>query len=960
MAASGLYSLDVTVEQVVYVTANRTFSLGEITAMVESGFNRGRGGRVRFRSLLQDDAMFATVENVEVLTGDLTRFPTTLPTSPPSEAPTEYPSSVPTAEPTVVSSTEPTMLVPPASTPVPTAVTPRPTQLRVSTSSPNPTASPPTQKSSAISQNNAEDFDPLTIAAIVGAVIMILIACLCVICVQRRPRHQDPGKEHVNGNLQGTTDRNGNRQSNKSNIPAHLVLDDDNRSLANTTLGDQTAGGIVRKQPPPTKQPQPAKKKRLDNTEMDQVRAPDSFDDNSLYTFHLVPPFVKEAGANNGSKGTDSSNYQSTSSVSNSFMLPPSVLPFDDEDCHMFPAHDLDSVVSSSFSSSFSSTTAESGAVQSSLLSQSITSSSFVASDTNRGRPVDLDTAIFTANQDDDGDDDDDPFGIDLFADHRGSGRGLVKKSKANDEEKAKLASRALEKEAKASSAFSPFVASGGSSLLKLKFDADQHPPGRGESTASFRSIEDDTVPSAASSTSSLTKKVENFLLFGFQSPPEPKTHRDSPSTSSDEEEKREIDYETRDEKGDNEGLREGARNPLVDLLADTQLLERSASPTSWSSWKMTTKEEQPAVQEESKTSSSNELDRNTHQTTHQKQYGHQFLAGGVGSSLTTGLQHFLPIQEDETKETSATPERGNDSKGATTPPPHPDILTPASSGLSSHKEDGMGILGVQPRQEADDLVGQKTVGTLGVQLMEEADDLVDEKRVGILGVRPRQEADALEDQKSVSSSSTGLSNPWLYDAVEQTLGPRSSTADMESLSGRSNRSGKSHKSNNSYKSHRSHKSNRSYNVPPSGKYKGRGEGRIRSAAASIASYKSNHTPLAPRTLDPDLTRLETRLERQLAALHQTGMDPVTDQVTASSITLSSLGAKTRSTFSSKLTHTGAKMVQKKRPVIIEVPPGKLGIVLADRHNGRGTVVSEVRPGSSFKGMLSPGDKLGM
>jgi C-terminal processing protease CtpA/Prc len=33
-------------------------------------------------------------------------------------------------------------------------------------------------------------------------------------------------------------------------------------------------------------------------------------------------------------------------------------------------------------------------------------------------------------------------------------------------------------------------------------------------------------------------------------------------------------------------------------------------------------------------------------------------------------------------------------------------------------------------------------------------------------------------------------------------------------------------------------------------------------------------------------------------------------------------------------------------------------VILANRHDGKGTVVSEVRDHSSLKGMLSPGDKL--
>jgi len=44
--------------------------------------------------------------------------------------------------------------------------------------------------------------------------------------------------------------------------------------------------------------------------------------------------------------------------------------------------------------------------------------------------------------------------------------------------------------------------------------------------------------------------------------------------------------------------------------------------------------------------------------------------------------------------------------------------------------------------------------------------------------------------------------------------------------------------------------------------------------------------------------------------------------------------------------------------MVVVVPPGKLGVILADRHDGKGTVVSEVRSSSAMSGMLTPGDKL--
>jgi hypothetical protein len=98
--------------------------------------------------------------------------------------------------------------------------------------------------------------------------------------------------------------------------------------------------------------------------------------------------------------------------------------------------------------------------------------------------------------------------------------------------------------------------------------------------------------------------------------------------------------------------------------------------------------------------------------------------------------------------------------------------------------------------------------------------------------------------------------------------------------------------------------------------------------------------PITPRTLEHDLNRLEMHV----GYTRKSGED----QKETPSIAASSTGRSTAS----------AKRSKKKR-VIVSVPPGKLGVVLADRHDGKGTFVSEVRPSSSMKGVLSPGDKLG-
>lgn len=97
--------------------------------------------------------------------------------------------------------------------------------------------------------------------------------------------------------------------------------------------------------------------------------------------------------------------------------------------------------------------------------------------------------------------------------------------------------------------------------------------------------------------------------------------------------------------------------------------------------------------------------------------------------------------------------------------------------------------------------------------------------------------------------------------------------------------------------------------------------------------------PTLPRSLEQDLKFLEHKLSQVLRH------DP--DHYTVSSIATSSAGASTRSGRNSR-----------RKRVVVVVPPGKLGVVLGNRHDGRGTTVTEVRESSSMHGLLNPGDKL--
>ena len=191
-----------------------------------------------------------------------------------------------------------------------------------------------------------------------------------------------------------------------------------------------------------------------------------------------------------------------------------------------------------------------------------------------------------------------------------------------------------------------------------------------------------------------------------------------------------------------------------------------------------------------------------------------------------------------------------------------------------------------------------------------------------------REEDDTLDgvhfkDEASVSSSSTGCSeSPWLFEKVEESLGPRSASADMESLSGRSNLSTKS-------TSHRSRTG---------------GSHATRSVGSKRSFHSSFESSFAPRTLEHDLRSLE----KQLEALDN-------ELVSTSSADMAG-GINTKAQASSERGASKTNIRQKK--FVVTAPPGRLGVILSNRKHGKGIIVAEIRPSSVLHQMLSPGDTL--
>ena len=228
----------------------------------------------------------------------------------------------------------------------------------------------------------------------------------------------------------------------------------------------------------------------------------------------------------------------------------------------------------------------------------------------------------------------------------------------------------------------------------------------------------------------------------------------------------------------------------------------------------------------------------------------------------------------------------------------------------------------------------------------------------------------------------------WLFDEVTGTLGPRSHAADLESLGGRSNRSGKS-KSSMGNKSHRSHRSKTSRSGHSRRHRSSRNDGDVsvdsRTSRNSRASYRSYQTTKSmvsqmsqeSRSVANDLLRLEAQLsmvgKSRTAGGGTTGgsnsvvtelnkrRDDCGMTVTSRdfSISRSSSGVprpKGSSNVSAMARRAAARSMRSKVSVI--APPGKLGIILANRTDSRGTVVSGVRTSSVLAEQVSPGDRI--
>lgn len=204
--------------------------------------------------------------------------------------------------------------------------------------------------------------------------------------------------------------------------------------------------------------------------------------------------------------------------------------------------------------------------------------------------------------------------------------------------------------------------------------------------------------------------------------------------------------------------------------------------------------------------------------------------------------------------------------------------------------------------------------------------------------------AAAAQDGSDDDGSDADRNESWLFDGVTGTLGPRGIAADLESLGGRSNRS-KNSTGNKSHRSHRSHRSSKSR------RRKNRSDASVgsRDSRYSHKSYRSTRSQMShmseqSRSVANDLLRLEMQLA--MVGAQKSGGDG--DRSVSSRRSKTSRGDSSRR----------SKSVSKRTKITVVAPPGKLGIILANKTDSKGTVVSGVRTSSVLADKVSPGDRI--
>ena len=871
----GFFTIEVLATQVVYTVSEEMQTIENITALVENGYNRGRGGRVKFRTILQENDAFADVLDIDVLaelgspmaaptpaptsaTEAPTKAPTASPTIAPSASPTLQPSITPSQVPSVGPSTSPSTLSPSNEPTESPSVSPTNFQAGVVPTNDQPSTAPINSGTAAAA--SSDKTPPYVIAAIVLGSWAVLMACCFSIFLCRKNK-KDNDEQHLltDGRpsedstppLRGSS-RHPDRQSEQSSdfstlpiVPNVVLADDDHRSL-HTTLGEQTAGR------------KPPKKKRLVDTGI----SINSFEDESLYTSPIgIIPRIQPGRQIDEDEDDNEQKRPPTLGVRTAF-----------EHDIFFPS-DTGSSSQESWSMPPSPVASKIGALVAAELGP-------VSGDDPESLPSEQGSQYTESRDDADGMIGAAPWPTQQLS-PRSSTSSFQSSLHSLDTLKAQNVAAAIalsttpittEEEHPSLDAPGAYEKSGSSSLLIRK------------------KIEEDKLLRDKEPTTSLLETHKE------ESPPAAEKERSPMQMLEDEDMKTDvspIDLQDYDSAID---LRQSSSNERPPRIK-THPWHTGKSPR--------TPNETPPEGQSGRRSVS--------------PYKLRYLEGlqsptaqrELQQASSSGSQRTPSPLAENTRSEPVLPGHASEAR----------VVTPPSEMLPTMYDVKQGD---QARKNAFESPppAPLTEGDLSVL--------------------------------TSSSSGTSTDDPWLFDSVATVLGPRSTSADMESLSGKSNKSIKSTKSGRSWRSHRSARSlgsRRHARKRRKGSSVGsRGTQPSSFSFGSPGEYRSSSEfSLAPRSLENDLKRLE----QQLASLQSPapkkepqGVPPSPPGMTGSSnsITASSMSSSWK--------------VSAKQKIIVVAPPGKLGVVLANRHNGTGTVVSELRGSSPLRGALFPGDKL--
>jgi hypothetical protein len=860
---ANIFTIELYIKQVVYATSSNTLTLEDVTTLVENGFNRGRGGRVQFRTLLAESLAFLTVLDVEVLDklGPPQLAPTVAPTSispPPTKQPTLPPILEPTVSPTRSATAHPSAAssqVPsgsqleatstfPSSSPnvlpslVP-SVTPS-EEIQMAEFSSKPSSAPSIVGAAVVT---SEKTPPYVIAAITIGASSVLMACCCSVFLCRKKQQNAKDQQNLLPNdSRGSNEDDsppprrdhGKKAPSTPSTPAFKLqgrsalpivpdmvrLDDEHRSLAETTLGEYTAGR------------KPPRKKRL--VEMDVTA--NSFEDESLYTTIGIIPRIQPGRRID--EDDDDKKTKDRKKIRSPPTLSVGATVFDDD--IFFQMSD----------------TGSSSQEGSSLMSPSSPMSAkiagLIAAELGTVAPGDPEAlpSRFRSNYTESRDDVDGMIGangmigvspwLSQQVSTRSPSSSLGTKKTDNVAAIFALARSNDEEDPWTVDAPGIYERSGSSSLLRRKKPLDEK--------------------SHASRADSVKSRMQVLA-----------TLQESPDISEN-------------------------TQSMMQLLEEEDRMT-SVSPISMQLWEE--EDNKPSVLPDDGDPPDGVEGNAAHRFV--SPYKTRYLLGLQSPTPQRELRPILP----------------SDGKG----PP-----APLMKNTRPDPEPMVSIVDpLKPRNDSP-----PPGRNLRHHTLESPPHI--SLATGDISVLTSESSDA---------SGNG-EDRWLFRNVTQTLGPRSTSADMESLSG------KSHKSSKSWRSQRSSKSLGSRR--PRKRKKGSSVGSRGNHRGSFSFGSPADISLVPRSLENDLMRLEL----QVASLKST--DPSKEPMVSPSphppgVTSGSDSVGSKGTFSNK-------KVSSKQRIIVVAPPGKLGVILANRHNGTGTVVSELRGSSPLRGALLPGDKL--